>query len=168
MKKIIAFVFLLLSSCGLFARGGHGGGHRGGGHHGGGHAGHHSGRHGGHFNRGGHHGNRVVAPAYQQYQQDPNAIASYDASPEMEATTVETNIDVYTYNNDYVSVRRCCTDSSSNWFGAGPDREWREENIAPDNFSIYRRSDFRPISFTDLAEQPQISGFETSVYTSPK
>lgn len=110
----------------------------------------------------------VVVPAYNKYQQDPNSIASYDASPEMEASAAETNIDVYTYNNDYVSVRRCCTDASSNWFGAGPDRAWREENIAPDNFSIYRRSEFRPVSFTDLSEQPQISGFETSVYTSPK
>ncbi len=71
------------------------------------------------------------------------------------------------YYNDY-PVRRCCTDASSNWYNAGPDRAWREENISPDNFSIYRRSDYRQTSFTDLSEQPGISGFERSVYTSPK
>ncbi len=72
------------------------------------------------------------------------------------------------YDQNLYPIRRCCTDASSNWYNAGPDRAWREENIGPDNFSIYRRSDFRPVSFTDLSEQPQISGFETSVYTSPK
>jgi hypothetical protein len=76
---------------------------------------------------------------------------------------------------DYPIVRPCCTDGQAYnngfgnyWFNAGPDRVWREENIAPDSFTIYRRSEDRPISFTDLAEQPAISGFERSVYTTPK
>lgn len=75
----------------------------------------------------------------------------------------------FIYADNY-QVRRCCTDaySATNGYFAGPDRAWREENIAPDNFTIYRRSEYRPTSFTDLAEQPQISGFERSVYTSPK
>ena len=116
----------------------------------------------------------VVLPAYKQYQQNPNSIVAVDNDGDASMTDqddtspmeIETYIDVY--QNEYVPIRRCCTDASSNWLNAGPDREWREQNIAPDNFSIYQRSEYRPVSFPDLSEQPQISGFETSVYTSPK
>ncbi len=120
----------------------------------------------------------VVNPAYRKYQRNPNSVPAYDAEgdtvmtdthapdtvmTDANAMEIETNIDT-----DYIVVRRCCTDASSNWYSAGPDRAWREENITPESFTIYRRSENRPISFTDLAEQPQISGFEQSVYTSPK
>jgi hypothetical protein len=75
---------------------------------------------------------------------------------------------LYGAYESYYPIRRCCTDASSNWYSAGPDRVWREDNISPDTFSIYRRSEYRPVSFPDLSEQPAISGFERSVYTSPK
>jgi hypothetical protein len=78
---------------------------------------------------------------------------------------------------DQYIVRPCCTDAQSynTWYGngnswpnAGSDREWRQDNITPYSFTIYRRSESYPASFADISEQPQISGFERSVYTTPK
>jgi hypothetical protein len=80
--------------------------------------------------------------------------------------------------NDYVDsyiVRPCCTDAQAynawhgnSWPSAGPDRAWRHDNITPYSFTIYQRSESHPPSFADLSEQPHISGFERSVYTTPK
>ena len=81
--------------------------------------------------------------------------------------SISYTLSTYGYQEvDGIRVRRCCTDADSNWYNAGPDREWREENIAPDNFNVYQRSNDRPISFADLSDDP--ARFEQSVYTSPK
>ena len=72
-------------------------------------------------------------------------------------------------NNGYKN-RPCCTYEDGTWYVGGRDRTWWENKYPGSwqKFGLDTRSPFRPTSFTDLAEQPAISGFERSVYTSPK
>ena len=119
----------------------------------------------------------VVVPAYQQYQQDPSSIPSYDADQDVimadqdsSSMEIETNIDVQNgYQNGY-AVRPCCTYENGTWYVAGRDRTWWDQ-VYPGSwkrFGLDERSPLTDPSFTDLAEQPAISGFERSIYTSPK
>ena len=115
----------------------------------------------------------VVLPAYQRYQQDPHSVPAYDADADVVMTDqdaspmeIETNIDV---QNGY-RVRPCCTYENGTWYVAGRDRTWWDQ-VYPgswNRFGIDERSPLKDSSFTDLAEQPATSGFERSIYTSPK